>query len=90
MTQNYLIRIDQVFHWLKNNKKQYTNEVKRNLVGAFTFLNMIETLRLHGSIINLENFHYYVLYLKKNLKKKLECFTIFYLTTLFTGGIFPF
>ena len=41
---NFQLRIDQVFHWLKNNKKQYTNEVKRNLIGVFAFLNTIETL----------------------------------------------
>ena len=29
-----LIRIDQLFHYLKNNKKQLTNKTKRDLIGA--------------------------------------------------------
>ena len=32
------------FSLVENNKKQYAYEVKRNLIGVFTFLNTIETL----------------------------------------------
>ena len=42
LTYNCLIRINQVFHWLK--KKKDANEAKRYLIGIFTFLNAIETL----------------------------------------------
>ena len=44
------------FSLVENNKKQYAYEVKRNLIGVFTFLNTIETLWFHGGIIRAENF----------------------------------
>ena len=57
------MRVDQVFHWLKSNKKQYANKVKWKLIGVFTFLNTIETIRFYGGIITVENIRYYILYL---------------------------
>ena len=77
---NCLIRIDQVSHWLKN-KKQYANEVKRNIIVVLTFLNKIETLQFHAAIFDT------IFFTKKKTKKKLGFFTIFYLRTLFTGGM---
>ena len=77
LTLNFVIRKDQVFHWLKNNKKQCANELKRNLICVFTFLNTIEMLRFHGGIITVKNDRYYILYFKKNLKKSLTLLPFF-------------
>ena len=65
---NCLIRIHQVFHWLKNNKKAMPNEVKK-IDWCITFLNAIETLWFYGAIIAVENFRYYIFYVKNNLQK---------------------
>ena len=77
LTLNFVIRKDQVFHWLKNNKKQCANELKRNLICVFTFLNTIEMLRFRGGIITVKNDRYYILYFKKNLKKSLTLLPFF-------------
>ena len=77
LTLNFVIRKDQVFHWLKNSKKQWANELKRNLICVFTFLNTIEMLRFHGGIITVKNDRYYILYFKKNLKKSLTLLPFF-------------
>ena len=77
LTLNFVIRKDQVFYWLKNNKKQCANELKRNLICVFTFLNTIEMLRFRGGIITVKNDRYYILYFKKNLKKSLTLLPFF-------------
>ena len=77
LTLNFVIRKDQVFHWLKNNKKQSANELKRNLICVFTFLNTIEMLRFRGGINTVKNVRYYILYFKKNLKKSLTFLPFF-------------
>ena len=75
------------FSLVENNKKQYAYEVKRNLIGVFTFLNTIETLWGYYQSGKFLLIHFLLI---KSLKKNLTFLTSFYLRALFAGGKCPY
>ena len=90
LTHNFLIRINQVFHWFNNDKKQYATEVKRSLNGVFTSLNTTETLWFHGGIITMENIRYYIFYLKRAWKKTWIFYHFLFKNVVYCGKMSPF